>query len=314
MKLKRKIDKNYQVDISLDKLKKLYLNRGLSEYEIAKIFSCHQMTISRRLREYGIPTRTICEAAVNRAKHFYGKKLKNFSGNLEEKSYLIGFRLGDIHVRQSGENTASPVVVVRTNSTKIEEIQLFRKMFSKYGYIWQGNKDKSGAISIRCYLNFTFSFLIPKADDIENWMLNNQKYFSAFLAGYLDAEGTFIVCRGDGVFALRSQDKNIIWQIYFNLNKLGVLCKQPKMVRSAGDTDCRGIKNNKDVWCLMIYRKDALLKLIEIIDPYLKHSKRYKDMKIVKANIEMRNKKYNNMPDRRWYKTYFITQDNYVRP
>jgi len=313
MKLKRKIGKSYKIDISLNKLKKLYLDRKLSEYEIAKMFRCPQMTISRRLREYGIPARTIREAAVNRAKHFYGKKLKNFSGNLEEKSYLIGFRLGDLHVRQAGENTASPVVIVRTNSTKIEEIQLFRRMFSKYGYIWQGNKDKSGAISIRCYLNSTFSFLISKIDSIENWILNNQKYFLAFLAGYIDAEGTFAICRDDGIFAIKTQDKGILWQIYFNLDKSDILCKRPRIVRLMGNVDCRGVKSNKDVWCLMIYRKDALLKLIEIIDPYLKHAKRRKDMKAVKANIKMRNKKYNNMLDRRWYKTYSITPKNYVR-
>ena len=311
--LKHKVGRGHKVNISKDKLQKLYLVKRLSEYEIARMFHCHQMTISRKLREFKISTRTICEAAMNRAKRFYGKKLKDFSGNLEEKAYLIGFRLGDLHVSQAGGKTNKPVIRIRVNSTRPEEIQLFKKLFSKYGYIWQGRKDCEGAVSVRCYLNQTFSFLIPKEDQIENWIQRNKKHFMAFLAGYSDAEGTFTICRDDGVFAIRAQDKKIIWQIYSNLNKIKILCKQPKIAKPAGDVDYRGIKNNKDTWCLMIYRKDSLLRLIELIDPYLKHLKRRRDMIIVKNNIIIRNKKYNNQQDRRWHKTYFIKNNNYVR-
>jgi len=308
-----KIGRKYKFNISKVELRNLYIEKKLSEYEIAKIFHCHQMTISRRLHEYNINTRTICKATLNRAKRSYDKSLKNFNGRLKEKAYLIGFRLGDLHVSRAGKNTNDPIIRVRVNSTKLEQIHLFRRLFSKYGYIWQGKVDRSGAISIRCYLNSSFSFLVPKEDCIKNWILKNSRYFISFLAGYIDAEGTFCLCGGDGVFSIRSQDKEIIWQIYFGLNKLGILCKKPKVARLAGDIDYRGIKNNKDAWCLTVYRKNSLLKLIDLIKSILKHPKRCKDMEIVRDNIMTRNKRYNNRFDRRWYKTYFVNENNYVR-
>lgn len=64
------------------------------------------------------------------------------------------------------------------------------------------------------------------------------------------------------------------------------------------------ILSNKNIWGLWIHHKDAILKLIDLINPYLKHADKRRGMEIVKNNILERNKKYNNQQDRRFYKLY----------
>ena len=178
-------------------------------------------------------------------------------------------------------------------------------MFAKYGHVRHYNRDKNGAINTRCFVNNSFNFLLKKDDHVEDWIANNKKNAISFIAGYADAEGTFCICGGDGVFSIKSQDKNILFFIHNCMNKLGVLCKPPGMFLPAGHIDKRGIKNNRDAWILTVYRKDSLLKLINLFKPILKHKKRFRDMLLVEKNINNRNRKYNNCKDKRWYKTKY---------
>ncbi len=280
-------------------LEKLYLKAKLSSFAIAKILECSASHVRDSLHEYSIKTRTIQEAKSLTKPHY---PRHNFSGNLKEKAYLIGFRLGDLYTTKTHPN--SPTIRVGTNSTKEDQLLLVENLFSKYGHVKRNNRDKNGAIHIRAFVNNSFDFLLPKKDKIDNWIFKNQDYFIAFLAGYADAEGTFCICGSDGIFSIKSQDKNILFSLWKTLNRLGILCKKPSLFRTAGFIDYRGIKNNKNAYIFTIYRKDSLLKLIGLLKPYLKHGKRIKDMLLVKRNIDDRNIKFNYRPDRRWYKTY----------
>jgi len=76
------------------------------------------------------------------------------------------------------------------------------------------------------------------------------------------------------------------------------------LARKEGTKDIKGTISNKDIWGMWVYRKDALLKLIELISPYLRHADKEKSMKIVKNNVLKRNKMYNNQQDRKYYKLY----------
>ena len=69
----------------------LYHLKKKSTYSIGKIYRCSRATISNRIREYKIPLKSRSEALM-KCKKF------DFSGNLAEKSYLIGFRIGDLNV------------------------------------------------------------------------------------------------------------------------------------------------------------------------------------------------------------------------
>jgi len=281
------------------RLEYLYLKKKLGSYDIAKILKCSASHVRDSLRENSIKTRSIQEAkALTKPRY----PRKNFSGNLREKAYLIGFRLGDLHISQTHPN--SPTIRISTNTTKKEQLSLFRRLFSSYGHVKAYNPDKNGAISIRCFANRSFNFLLKKEDAVEKWILKNKALFLRFMAGYIDAEGSFCICRNDGVFSIRSQDKNIVWTIYEELRKRNVLCKKPKMVWAGNTKNSKGLNNNKDVWALVVYRKDSLLKLINTLNPLLKHEKRFNDMKAVESNILNRNILYNNKKDNCWYKTY----------
>jgi len=284
------------VKIPKKELKMFYLDKKISTSEIAKKFNCCQRTTLNKLLEYQIPIRSISEGTALIEPHY---PRRNFSGNLEEKAYLIGFRLGDLSVHLQSKN--SQTVYARGGTTKIEFVNLMKSLFSSYGHVWiKPNKEQ---VNIKCYLNKSFDFLLPKKDLIEPWILKNKNYFAAFLAGYTDAEGCFHLRNGRGAFALASQDKNILRQIHTKLLKLGILHQPPQIVRRKG-TIYRGVISNKDGWCLSVFQKDALLKLIDLINPYLKHADRRKRMEIVKNNIIWRNKKYNRHQASKYDKLY----------
>jgi hypothetical protein len=48
--------------------------------------------------------------------------------------YLVGFALGDLRVRKIYQN--SETIKVDCGSTKIEQINLIKNLFKKYGHVW----------------------------------------------------------------------------------------------------------------------------------------------------------------------------------
>lgn len=262
-----------KLKISKTELANLYLRKKMSSYEIGLHFNCSQTTIRDRLLEYGIKTRSIQEAK-SLTKPLYERR--NFAGNLADKAYIIGFRLGDLHVSKTHPN--SPTIRVNTNSTKIEQLNLFKKLFSPYGHISKIGPDKNGATFIRCYLNSSFRFLLKtKCETLPKWILNSKKYSLSFMAGYIDAEGCFSINhRQSPVFAMNSQDKNIMVFIQSTvLPQIGINTKL-RLVRRANSI-IGGIRSNRDVFNISIYNQFDLKKLTTAIIPLLRHSKRKRD-------------------------------------
>ncbi|MFH1129474.1 MAG: LAGLIDADG family homing endonuclease [Patescibacteria group bacterium] len=283
-----------------NQLKNLYINQKWSSPEIAKKFNCDPTFIRKKLREHNIPIRSIGDALAlsNNSPYF----LKDFNGNLQQKSYLIGIRLGDLHVRKLSKSNYT--ILLQANSTQKEFIQLINFLFSPYSIMRKSDPDKKGAVCIRGSLNKSFDFLINKNDVIEPWILKNNKNFAAFLAGYIDAEGSFCLCGGDAVFGINSQDKNILRQIREKLIGLKIFLRPPLLARKEGVRDKNGVRSNKDIYSIRIYRKDAILKLIDLIGPYLRHKDKLRRTKLIIENIVTRNKQYNNRQDNRFYKLY----------
>jgi len=275
------------IAISRKKLKKLYFGKKATASEVAERFNCCQRTILNKLLEYRIPIRTVSEASALLKSRY---PQKDFDGNLKKKSYLIGFRLGDLSTHSESKN--SHTVYVRGSSTKPEFACLVNRLFSPYGHVW--NKPNKGQINIKCFLNRSFNFLLPKKDLIEPWILKNRKCFAAFMAGYVDAEGYFHISKNgkSSKFGIQSEDKNILFQISKKLNRLGILCRPPLLCRKKG-TIYEGIINNEDEWQLSVGRKDSLLKLIKLIRPYSKHPEKQKKIMSVRENILERYKKFN---------------------
>ena len=219
---------------------------------------------TRLLKKFKIPRRTISETSTRHPKN-------DFNGDIVEKSYLIGFRLGDLGIRKGFY-----LIKVGCGTTKLEQVQLIKSLFSQYGPFWISKKDKRGAFHIDFLLNLSFKFLLPKHNIIPKWILRNKKNFLNFLAGYTDAEGNIGFCGGRAKFRIRSYDKGILKDINDKLHKLGI--KSLFMLDRKSGIDKRGVPQRKDSWGIVVNERESLLKLFTYLNPLLRHKKRKNDL------------------------------------
>ena len=92
-KIKRRPAYWKKVDIPERVLKDLYLNKKMSSLEIAeKLGTVNARTIRKKLKKFGIPTRSLSEALTRKFK-------KPFSNDLNEKAYFFGLRAGDFYAK-----------------------------------------------------------------------------------------------------------------------------------------------------------------------------------------------------------------------
>ena len=278
-----------RVDIPEDELRSLYQDQGLSIEVIAERFNVSPSLIKRRMEEYDIPVRSHPEATTTYPK-------TDFSGDLVEKAYLIGFRQGDLWVGR--QNPQGATISITCCSTKRAQVDLIESLFRDYGRVWIGKPDKDGMISITALVNDSFDFLLPKKDKIEDWILADDECFWAFFAGYVDAEGNIGVYNGQARLRLESADKGILFQFWQKLNSLGVCVPKPRLVPKKGkpllSTPRKGVAR-QDLWQLETKRKASLLTIFEHIEPYLKHADKRLRLKAAIENILWRNKQFDNL-------------------
>lgn len=265
------------VRISKEKLKELYFDKKLPLSKIAELYNCSNSIILDKMRKYNLNRRNKFEANT-----IYPKR--RFNGDKELKAYMIGFRLGDLNVK-SKENTS--VVLLKSNTTKKDQYDLIREVYGVYGHFKY--KIRNGTYYIWCNLDKSFSFLVPKEDMIESWILEDNKFFFAFLGGYTEAEGNISISQGRARFRIRSYDKNLLFHLYKKLNFLGINTKfgvaYKKGVRY-------GRTYNRDCWGIFVNSKESLSKLFKFLKPYVKHKKRSSDLLFAEKNIVERIKKY----------------------
>ena len=263
-------------NISKKELEKLYLKDKLSCSKIAKIYGFNSVTVFEKLKKYSIKTRNYLESSIK-----YSKKV--FDGGDELKAYMIGFRLGDLNVKSLNKDST---VVIKSSTTKEDQVNLIRGVYGKYGHFWV--KKYGETFSIMTFLYKSFNFLVKKEYDIDDWILQRDDFFFAFLAGYVDAEGNMGVSQNRARFRIRTYDKNILLQIHEKLSELEINSK-------FGVVSKKGLyktkKQNKDCYGVFVNSKDDLLRLLRLIKPYMKHGKRLKDLALAEKNILERNKK-----------------------
>lgn len=73
------------------------------------------------------------------------------------------------------------------------------------------------------------------------------------------------------------------------MQEQGVRCPAPRCVGRASQVRPSGAVFRKDLWALNVNRKTSLLRLIELLEPHLRHAKRRRDMEVVRRNILERN-------------------------
>lgn len=279
--------KNYPKFIPKKRLEMLYSKHRLSAEEISKKYSCNLVTVLNRLKEYGIKVREYSEAHIRTPKY-------DFGGDLIEKAYMVGFRLGDLHARKYGDK--GKIINVSCGSSNKEQINLIKNLFSKYCKITISKPNKKGIMQINANLNSSFNFLLKKEDKIDNWIVKNKNSFFAFLADYSDAEGSIrIHNQGFATFRIRTYDKNILNQIknqllIYGLDGVKLAVESKKGTKMTQNK--RTYYNNKDCWGLCVYKKSQLLKLYNELLPFVKHGDKKKAILRGIANITSRNERY----------------------
>lgn len=260
-------------------LEKLYWKDNMSPVKIGRLYNCTAMTIRSRMLELDVSLRSLSQARMRYKKY-------NFSGDLIEKAYLIGFRLGDLNVYQ--KSTSSEIIVARCNTTQLVQVELMKKIFSKYGKVTASKGEYS--INVNCFLDQTFAFLLPDDKRVPGWVENDTRTINAFIAGYTDAEGNFILNQQRARFKIDAYDVEIISSISNFLTKRDIIVKM-RCIAKKGQVRTDGMIFNNDLWRININEAFSLLKFIDSIRPYIKHKKRSRDMIICKKNIEDRIRK-----------------------
>jgi intein-encoded DNA endonuclease-like protein/transposase len=263
-----------------DFLKQLYLDKGLSTWKIAEILKCGRSTVHRKLKKWSV-TRDIATAHIKYSR-------APFSDNPIEKAYLIGFAIGDLRVRQVGKK--SKTVKVDCGSTRKEQIDLIKKIFSKYGRVWISKRTKTGKTQIEAFLDESFKFLLDCRQNLEWEWINKKDFFIPFLAGFTDAEGSIFISNKRACYSLGNYDVELLKFIRDKLIrykiKTSTLIKNKKKYSISG-----GYMQNQLYWHFVITRKKSLVKLLNMLSPYIQHQKRRNNIQKALDNISKRNMK-----------------------
>lgn len=265
-------------------LEKLYYKEKKSKYKIGEIYNCSFKTVLNRMREYGM---TPLSRSIIQSKY---KKI-DFIDDKYEKAYIIGFRLGDLNVYKTTKK--SEVIVARCHTTCYEQVDVMKKMFGKYGQV-SVNEGKDKSLTVNCFLNESFNFLLKKEDEVDKWITKNNDYSNYFAAGYIDAEANIGVYDGRARFKIDTYDKNIIQWFYEWFLKNNINCPVPKKIGSKNQIydKHKNYKYNKDLWRVRVSEQKSLKILFDILSPILKHQKRKKDLiKCIKNLNERRLRK-----------------------
>ena len=274
------------VGFTEEQLKKWYVSQKLSTWEIEKRFGHSRGTIHRKLKEFGLITRNIAVSHIRFPR-------VNFSGDILEKAYLVGFRIGDLNVTKRG--IKSETIVVKCASTKQGQLELFRNLFSKYSHILEGKRTKEGKINIQANLNLSFSFLLDKSPNGYSWVFGNKKTFFAFLAGFSDAEGSFFISQGKGIFAIGNYDKLLLLKIKRSLSEFGIDTPQLSVYYQEQRKMYNGYRSKSDYHILTCSKKVCLIKLLSFLELHIKHPDKLEKARLIKSNIIERNFKFGNI-------------------
>ncbi len=285
---RRSISEAQRLKLDDNEIERLYIIERLPMAEIARQFGVKAQTILRRLEARGVSRRNKAEA-----NQIYPRQ--DFSGDPLEKAYLQGFRLGDLSVKMSTGGMGSATIVISCSSTRIAQINLINDLFSPYGHVHL-TPSRESEYAITSYLNPSFDFLLPKQDSIPEWILvaaqeGDVQPFTAFFAGYTDAEGCFCVPVDNYArFVLGSYDVGVLRQAQVILNEqLGVKCPPIRLAKVKGTLfiapNNKQYFNNEDYWQLWVNRKASLNRLCASLSPYLKHAEKRQAMYAVWANV-----------------------------
>lgn len=263
-------------------LEREYATNGLSTWAIEKKFGYSRSSIYNALKKFEISPRSIAQSHVKYSRI-------DFSGNLDEKAYLLGFTIGDLRVRNHNK-IKSETISIACGSTKKAQIDLIEDLFKSYGRVWRGKPTSKGIINIEAFVNHSFNFLL-KDEREYTWCANKDSNFYAFLAGFTDAEGSFYISDGKAFLAWGNYNKEILEFIHSTLLIKGFIPPNISCDVLKGTYGSHGYIRNQNYCHLSICRKLELEKIIIKLKPYLRHSDKLKRLALIEKNIKLRKKK-----------------------
>ncbi len=267
--------------LSKEFLEGAYIQDGLSTWAIEKKYGYSRSSVYSALKKFNIPIRNIAQAHIKYTR-------TDFSGNQEEKAYMLGFAIGDLRVRNHNKDK-SETISIACGSTKKAQIDLIENMFSKYGRVWIGKSNAIGVINVEAYVNHSFSFLLPKIRKYK-WCEKNKKYFYAFLAGFTDAEGSFFISNGKAFVAWGNYDLDILKFISKSLIRFGHVVPKIHCDKLKGKINSHGYTRNGTYCHISFCKKDEISKLLKKLRPYLRHRDKLRKLVVIEENINLRNK------------------------
>lgn len=307
-------------EINEELLRDLYLEQKLSIPQIAEQCGWGRETIRLKMLEYGIPIRSFSQSTL--IQHNTWDEYHDFSGELHEKAYLIGFCLGDLHVKR--EHTGSEVLRIYGSSTRIEQINLIASLFQPYGHVKISRKAKlaiNGMFEdmIVCSVNLSFEFLLDyHKNHVPSWIFEKANIFLSFFGGLTDAEGSFHLTKDRNTiekarFSIKHTDLQLLELCHRSLVSLGIRPASISKSYDAGrQTSKRGVFATKALWGFAIENKESVLRFVDLISPYIKHEKRHADMLRVRENVEWRNsQEFQDEANRKRVESNFKT--NYLK-
>jgi hypothetical protein len=254
---------------SSDEVVRLYCEERWSTNRIGRHFQIDWWKIKSTLVARGVELRTPTEARQPR-----GRAPCPLSKTF--RAYALGFATGDLHVYRVSPRGGT--IIARCSTTKQEQRDVIRAVFGPFGPVQQQG------LSIWASLGLSFGFLLDKYDRVVPEWVHQEPFASAYVAGYLDAEGSFGVYDRKGRLKVDSYDEWVLRWMNEWCGRIGVI-SHLRVIAHAGDPRAADTPFPKDLWRLTVNDMFSLLRLIATIDPFLRHGARRSDAERARLNI-----------------------------
>jgi Homeodomain-like domain len=251
----------------------LYVQEGWPASRISEKFGVSRDTVARYLREAGVPLRSGTEARQPSGR-------RPCANSVVFRAYVLGLAWGDFWVRRHGK--AGLTVSVSSSTTHAEQVAMIREVFGPFGpvYDWEN-------LSFRASLDLSFWFLAEKYKGAVPGWVRGQEASAAFVAGYVDAEGSFGIYDGRARFKLDSYDVEVLSWLQRWCRAIGVRSRY-RLIARAGDPRSDQGAFRKDLWRLNVNDGPSMLRFIATLEPYLRHERRRAGAQRACENIRRR--------------------------
>ncbi len=258
----------------VEKIRTMYSVDKLSSLKIGRRLGISGSWVRQVMDRSGIPRRTVSQACMRFTK-------VGFSGDEHERAYLMGLRAGDLNSAVYGNQ-----VRVATSTTHPAMWRLLVSAFGKNGRVNKTaarSKHGFGWLTY-AYLDRSFDFLLSKTVSIPKVFLEREDLFLSFLAGYVDAEGSFRVYLNSThkamSFRINSEDRLLLKDIRDGLRKMGYHVYWALAAK-------RGLNNGKryrrSLWSLGMFRESEIIDLIQKLP--IRHDEKTRQVRLLSWSV-----------------------------